>query len=333
MKENILRIVAAVLLGLVMPGAVIRLSKLKEPVSTGEQVQMTVATEDTGKVQINGIWVLMDDGQTQWMDIEEYLPGVILAEMPTSYDHQALCAQAVVARTYALKRQLEERHSQGAVCTDPGCCQAYITESDYLSGLGYGEDIVIAKEAVDATKALVLTYEDQLIEATYFHCAGGQTEDAVAVWGVDYPYLQAVESPGEEEMDHYSDRVFYTRAELETLLGRLLPGSPNSWIGWTSYTTGGGINTMLFAGIQYNGTELRSLLKLNSTAFSMETEGDGLWITTLGKGHRVGMSQNGAQAMALRGCTWREILTHYYPGTRIDKMEDVQYNTPKNSEE
>ncbi len=329
MKESLLRIVAAVLLGLVLPGAVIQLSKVKEPVPAGEQIPTTTGITDTENVQMNGIWVLTDEGNTQWMNLEEYLPGVILAEMSTSFDHQALCAQAVVARTYALKRQLEARHPQGAVCTDPGCCQAYIAESDYLSGLGYKEDVVVTRAAVDATQNMVLTYEDELIEATYFHCAGGQTEDAVAVWGVDYPYLQAVESPGEEEMDHYTDQVFYTRTELESLLGRTLPGSPGSWVGWTSYTTGGGVNTMVFAGIQYSGTRLRSLLKLNSTAFSMEAYGDGLRITTQGKGHRVGMSQNGAQAMALQGSTWQEILAHYYPGTRIDKIEDVGYNTSK----
>lgn len=323
MKESLLRIVAAVLLGLVLPGAVIRLSTAKEPGLTNGQMQTSTGITDTENILINGIWVLTAEGNTQWMELESYLSGVILAEMPTSYDHQALCAQAVVARTYALKRQTEARHPQGAVCTDPGCCQAYIAEADYLSGLGYKEDVVSAKAAVAATEDMVLTYEGGLIEATYFHCSGGQTEDAVAVWGVDYPYLQAVESPGEEEMDHYSDRIFYTGAELESLLERALPGSPGSWIGWTTYTTGGGVETMVFAGVQYSGIQLRRLLKLNSTAFKIEAVDDGLWITTLGKGHRVGMSQNGAQAMALQGSTWQEILAHYYPGTRIDKMEDV----------
>ena len=333
MKENLLRIAAAVLLGLVLPGAVIRLSKVSEPISTVGQIQTTAGNVDTGEVQINNIRVLTDEGNTQYMELESYLSGVILAEMPTSYDHQALCAQAVVARTYALKRQQEVRHPQGAVCTDPSCCQAYVSETEYLSGLGYEEDIVIAKAAVNATRNMVLTYEGELIVATYFHCAGGQTEDAVAVWGVDYPYLQAVESPGEKELDHYSDRIFYEIEEIESLLDRVLPGPPSSWVGRTSYTAGGGVEKMVFAGIQYTGTQLRSLLKLNSTAFTIEPDGDGLWITTMGKGHRVGMSQNGAQAMALEGASWQDILMHYYQGTRIDKMEDVQYNTSKISEE
>ena len=320
MKEKCLQVVAAILLGLVLPGFVIRLAT---PASEWKQAESAEATDGNEEGAVPGIWVLMGDGTTQWMVLEEYLVGVILAEMSTSYDLEALCAQAVVARTYALKRQDGERHTRGAVCTDPACCQAYVEVARYLDGLGYMEDVDIAKAAVEATAGLVVTYENGLIEATYFHCSGGRTEDAVAVWGVDYPYLQAVESPGEEEMEGYFQRIYYSTDDLERFLTRELPGSPGSWLGWTTYTIGNGVETMLLAGIQYSGIELRRLLDLNSTVFSMEAEGNGLWISTYGKGHRVGMSQTGAQAMALQGSTWQEIIAHYYPGTRIDKMEDV----------
>jgi len=321
MKEKVLQIVASFLLGLVIPGFVIRLSL---PASQEKLQASTWASDHQIEASKTGIWVLTDDGNTQWMVLEEYLTGVILAEMPTSYDHDALCAQAVVARTYALKRQEGERHPQGAVCTDPGCCQAYVEVARYLDGLGYAEDVTIAQNAVSETAGMIITYNAELIEATYFHSSGGHTENAVAVWGVDYPYLQAQQSPGEEGMEGYYERTFFSRDSLQELLTRQLPGSPTSWIGWTTYTVGNGVENMLFAGIQYSGTQLRKILNLNSTIFSMEATDDGLWITTYGKGHRVGMSQTGAQAMAQRGCTWKEILAYYYPGTRIDKMEDVQ---------
>ena len=320
MKENILQILAAILLGLMIPGAIIRLTAAVPDPASPEKPTQPSAEQDTVQT---GIWVLTDDGKTQWMALQEYLVGVILAEMPTTYEHNALCAQAVVARTYALKRQQGERHPMGAVCTDPGCCQAYIAVSQYLDGHGYEKDVQIAKAAVDDTADLVVTYAGELIEATYYHCSGGLTENAVAVWGVDYPYLQVVESPGEEGMDGYTESVWYGATELEEMLGRELPGAPESWLGWTTYTVGGGVEHMLFAGIQYTGVELRKMLKLNSTVFTMSVEGNGLRIDTLGKGHRVGMSQTGAQAMALRGNTWQQIIAHYYPGTRIDKMEDV----------
>ena len=320
MKENILQIVAVILLGLMLPGAVIRLTaSTPEPMPTATVNQPAIEEETVQP----GIWVLMEDGNAQWMVLEEYLIGVILAEMPTSYERSALCAQAVVARTYALKRQQGNRHTMGAVCTDSGCCQAYMDIAHYLDGHGYAQDVENARAAAENTAGLVLTYEDALIEATYYHCSGGQTEDAQAVWGVSYPYLQVVESPGEESMDGYAQSVWYSAAILEEMLGRQLPGAPQSWLGWTTYTVGGGVEHMLFAGIQYTGIELRKLLKLNSTVFTMTPEGDGLRIDTLGKGHRVGMSQTGAQVMALAGNTWQQIVAHYYPGTRIDKLEDV----------
>ena len=320
MKERIFQIVVAILLGLILPGTVIRLTTFSSKSNIGtEQV-----TPTPGQSAADGVWVLMTDGKTQWMRLDEYLVGVILAEMPTTYDHEAICAQAVAARTYALKRQESNRHSQGAVCTDARCCQAYIEVAQFLDGLGYAEDVEIANAAIVSTKNQVVTYDGQLIEATYYHCSGGYTENAMVVWGVDYPYLQAVESPGEEEMDGYYQCTFYSRADLEGLMKRQLPGSPSSWLGWQTYTPGKGVETMIFAGVTYSGVQLRSLLNLNSTIFSMQAENDGLWITTYGKGHRVGMSQSGAQVMAQQGYTWQEIIAHYYPGTRIDKMEDVR---------
>ena len=289
--------------------------------STDAQTQSTAPVEQI--LHTDTIWILDANTGLGRIDLETYLIGVLLAEMPTSFEEEALQAQAVVARTYALKQQMEKRHISGAVCTDAGCCQAYVAVEEYLNGLGYPEDVDKAKEAVQSTKGLVLTYKDALIEATYFHGSGGRTESAVAVWGVDYPYLQATDSPGEEEMEHYEGEFFYTKGELETLLSRKLTGAPDSWVGLTSYTAGGGVDNISICNVTYAGTELRSLLKLNSTKFTITSEPDGLRITTFGKGHRVGMSQCGAQAMALQGSTYEEILFHYYSGTRIDKIDEV----------
>lgn len=324
MKEKYLQIVGAFLLGLLVPWLVLRVGGLMIREETTTQPTVQSATEGTVSPGHNNIFVALPSGDTVEMDMESYLVGVVLAEMPTSYEPAALEAQAVVARTYALKRHQEERHPMGAVCTDFNCCQAYVSEEDYLDGLGYQEDIDKTILAVKATAGQVLTYDGELIEATYFSCSGGRTEEAVAVWGVDYPYLQAVESPGEEEMENFSVQVHFSREELEQKLGISLSGKPKSWLGWTTYTTGGGVDMMFFAGRKYTGLELRKLLNLNSTAFTMKEEGKGILVTTSGKGHRVGMSQSGAQAMAAKGSSCREILAHYYPGTVIDKWGDLQ---------
>lgn len=323
MRNKVFQILWAVLLGLAVPGVIMAIAGNDSVQMQTNLPSTTAPFETTEPDETTGLWVLTQEQELLWMDMNDYLTGVILAEIPTSYEEQALRAQAVVARTYALKRQQENRHENGAVCTDSGCCQAYISVTEYLKGMGYPEDVAIAKQVSQDTSDLVITYNGELIEATYFHSSGGRTEDAVTVWGVAYPYLQAVESPGEENMEHYTNRVFYSKEDLEKCLDRSLPGAPGSWIGWTTYTTGGGVESVLFAGVLYNGIAFRDLLGLYSTAFSFEPEGDGLWITTLGKGHRVGMSQCGAQAMALAGNTFEQIIAYYYPGTRIDKIEHV----------
>lgn len=323
MKVKYLQILGAFSIGLLVPVLILQAFGMMK----AENPEHTIGTTGTQPTmppqQTRTIPVLHNGGETVSMELEEYLVGVILAEMPTSFDAAALEAQAVVARTYAMKRYQEMRHPDSAVCTDSACCQSFIAIADYLNGLGYPEDVEIAKDAVLATSGMVLTYEDELAEATYFHSSGGRTEDAVAVWGTVYPYLQATESPGEEQMKHFTAQVFYDKPTLELLLGIHLSDSPKSWLGWTTYTAGGGVDTMIFGGREYTGVQLRKLLNLNSTAFTMEPEEDGVLITTLGKGHRVGMSQCGAQAMALEGATCLQILRHYYPGTRIDKIEDV----------
>lgn len=325
MKQKYLQIAAAFLIGLIVPFLVLQIGASSVTPETQDTTQSTfVETEPTMANPITYIQVLNPSGETVQMDLEEYLIGVVLAEMSTSYDVDALCAQAVVARTYALKRQGELRHPMQAICTDAGCCQAYVSEKDYLNGLGYQEDIDKTREAVSKTEGMVLTYEGKVIEATYFSCSGGKTEDAVAVWGVAYPYLQAVLSPGEENMKNYRKEMFFTKEELEISLGQPLPEDPHQWFGATTYTAGGGVERVEIAGEVYSGLQLRTLLKLNSTAFSVKVRDGGVIITTAGKGHRVGMSQSGAQAMALRGYTYPTILTYYYPGAVIDKLENME---------
>lgn len=248
------------------------------------------------------------------MGLEDYLTGVVLAEMPASFETEALKAQAVVARTYALKASQSGKHG-GGVCGDYACCQAYIAAADYSGG---AENLEKVRTAVEATEGLVLTYEGALIEATYFSCSGGSTEDAVAVWGTDFPYLRAVDSPGEEGAAHHTDTVSFTKDQLEKKLGLTLSGNQESWIGAAAHTAGGGIQTITIGGKTFTGTEIRSLLGLRSTAFTIEPAGEGVTITTRGFGHRVGMSQYGADAMAASGSSFVEILAYYYRGTTLE---------------
>ena len=291
--------------------------------SQKEESRPNEYTEASDAVSIKTIQVLTDEGLKD-MDLEEYFVGVLLLEIPGNFHLEAQKAQAVVARTYALRTtQFKEKHENSAICTDPGCCQGYRDPEEYLLAGGSEERVALAKKAVDETKGWILIYDGMPIDATYFSCSGGKTEDALAVWGVDIPYLQSVSSPGEEDAVHNYDTVEFTLESFQEALGQTLWGKPNRWFGQATYTRGGGVESMIIGGKLYSGTTLRTLLGLRSTAFSVSVSKNTIIITTRGYGHRVGMSQYGAQAMALSGNRYADILAHYYPGTVIDKVDFI----------
>lgn len=320
-------VVLALILGTVLPrvmlGAQVPVEQQQtEPPLTVQQTQLQ--TQPSEPTQATYLPVLMQEDYVQVMDLEKYILGVVLAEMWASFDEEALKAQSVVARTYALRRFYQgDKHEDCAICTDPNCCQAYISTEDYLQQRGTQQDVDKITKAVEQTKGQILTYQGKVVEATYFSCSGGRTEDALAVWGEEIPYLQAVDSPGEENAQAYCESVYFTAKKFARALGRDLAGTPKSWLGKVTYTAGGGVDTMVVGGITYTGTKLRKLLGLNSTAFTMTADSDGIAVETLGKGHRVGMSQYGADAMARSGSSYEEILAYYYQGTRIDKIGNI----------
>ena len=316
----------AALLGLAMPGVILAVATTLGVPETVIELGTEAAPEQTQVTETQPVVItvpILDGNQVTEMELNEYLVGVVLGEMPASFETEALKAQAVVARTYTMRSHKRGgRHKNAAVCTDPSCCQAYTAPDTYLKKGGTKKNVEKIRRAVEETGNEVLTYQGELIEAVYFSCSGGSTEDAVAVWGTAYPYLQAVSSPGEEKADHYSDTVTYTANNFEAALGRDLKGNPNEWFGGTTYTPGGGVASMEIGGTVYKGTTLRTVLGLRSTAFMITTTDSKVTITTKGYGHRVGMSQYGADAMALKGSTYREILTHYYQGVTLTTLEN-----------
>ena len=264
-------------------------------------------------------------GNLQQMTLEDYLVGVVLAEMPADFESEALKAQAVVARTYTRRRMAGGKHNGAAVCMDPGCCQGFRSEEDYLREGGRQSSVDKVRAAVAETDGLVLEYGGSLIDATYFSCSGGVTEDAVAVWGQDVPYLQSVQSPGEESAPRFRDSVSFSAAEFAEKLGISPEGDPSGWFGPVEYTEGGGVEEMTIRGKAFTGTQLRSKLGLRSTAFEVAVSGRTITVTTRGFGHRVGMSQYGAQAMAKEGSSCAEILAHYYTGAELVRHPAAYY--------
>lgn len=256
------------------------------------------------------------------MDLRTYLTGVLLAELPDSFAPEAKKAQAIACRTYALRCGLHSRHDRAAVCTDSTCCQGW-TDPESVSPSRRAD----AEAAVRATDGLVLRYGGELIDATFFSCSGGRTEAAVEVWGSDAPYLQAVDSPGEEQAPHDTDEIRVPLGEFQDRLREenpdvVFPPAQGAWIGAVSRTAGGGVDQIELGGRAFSGRTVRRLFSLRSTAFTLTLTGDEAIFETRGYGHRVGMSQYGAEAMAEAGKTCAEILTWYYRGAQLAPAED-----------
>lgn len=302
-------ILAAVWLGIIVPGIVLNAFVLKDRIQNKQQA--TAVQQQELQEKEHYVLVRDPDGISKEMEMDTYLTGVLLGEIPAGFHPEALKAQSVAARTFTWKACINGgKHGDRSVCTDSACCQAYLSEESYLSRGGTHENLEKVRKAVGETTSFVLMFDGELIEATYFSSSGGSTEAALAVWGADFPYLQAVSSPEPVE----SDTVCYTLTEFQQRLGKSFSGNPDEWLGTVTYTEGGGVETMEICGEVYTGVELRSLLRLRSTAFQIVSEGENILITTRGYGHRVGMSQYGANTMAEAGSTWQQILQHYYPG-------------------
>lgn len=279
----------------------------------GQESRPTAPPNTTGGPK-NETISLLRDGEAVEMELEAYLVGVVLVEMPTTFEPEALRAQAVAARTYALKTCREGvRHGKNRICDDPACCQGYKDADAFPTAA-----VEKVRRAVQDTENLVLVYGNELIQATFFSCSGGRTEDAVAVWGNDVPYLHSVVSAGEEEGGAaFAESLIFTPEQFQNALGVGLKGAVDDWFGNVTYTAGGGVDTMVIGGVLYRGTTLRTLLGLRSTAFRVVVGNGVITIHTRGYGHRVGLSQYGANAMAKAGAGFREILKHYYSGVDI----------------
>ena len=259
--------------------------------------------------------------------MQDYLTGVLLSEMPADFAPEARRAQAVAARTFTRKKLEHPKHEDADVCGDYSCCQAWTSREALEEKYGAGFDAVweSAEEAVIDTAGEVLTYDGQLIDAVYFSCSGGETEPAVAVWGSDVPYLQSVESPGEQDAPRYSSQAAFSATEFAALLREensavQLTGQPEGWLGTVCKSAGGGVERMEIGGKTFSGTQIRRIFGLNSTKFTLRFQDGRFLFDVLGFGHRVGMSQYGAETMAQLGFSHRTILEYYYQGARVEKM-------------
>ena len=258
------------------------------------------------------------------MAAEDYLVGVVAAEMPASFPEEALKAQAVAARTYALYCARSDKHGEAAVCTDPGCCQAWQSDAQLRDkwGESYGTNLARIRAAVEATAGQYLSWEGLPAFAAFHASSAGATEDSGAIWSA-LPYLVSVSSPETAgEVPNYVSTVSCLPLDFRDTLLSARPeadftGEPESWLGPVERDGSGRTATVELGGALFSGTELRALFRLRSTAFTLEYKEGVFTFTVTGSGHGVGMSQYGAKVLAETGSDYAAILAHYYPGTQL----------------
>jgi stage II sporulation protein D len=273
--------------------------------------------------------VAQEDGTVQSMSMSDYLWRVVAAEMPASFEPEALKAQAVTARTYTRYKMTvsSSNHLDADVCTDSACCQAYLTPEDAAANWGDNAAAYTAKiaDAVSSTDGQVILYNGAPIQAVFFSSADGRTENAVEVWGASVPYLTSVTSPEGDEVPGYHSTVTVTVSDfIAAIQGKYpqadLSGDPSAWFSNTVPTSSGGVETVDVGGITIPGTVLRNLFSLRSVNFTVAATAQDITFSVTGYGHGVGMSQYGANAMAKAGHTWQEIVNWYYTDVTIGTL-------------
>lgn len=272
-------------------------------------------------------------GNTEQVNIDDYLCNVVSAEMPADFEIEALKAQAIVARTYTIYKILNKKHENADICDDSTCCQAWISKEDRLARWEESKrenNWQKINDCVNSTKGKIITYNNQPINAFFHSNSGGVTEIPVNVWGgTGYPYLQSVETSGEDAYNQYASEVTFTQEELINKLKQKysdisIDFSNENEIKILEYTESTRVKTVKFGNHEISGVEARTLLGLKSTNFEITKDGDNIKFSVKGYGHGVGMSQTGADSMAKQGSTAEDIIKHFYAGVEIKFVNEIQ---------
>lgn len=285
----------------------------KEPVKVEvvpPKVEVKVPPQNIEEAPKTFVQIKRSNGLIESIELEEYLIGVVAAEMPASFNLEALKSQAIIARTYTMKAI-----ERGTMLTDNSSTQNYKDKTALMKIWGNNYNIYYQKikSAVDGTKGKYLTYNGDIIDAVYHSTSNGKTEDALAVWGNALPYLVSVSSPYDVSNKSFIKSVFYSYSDLSAKLG--IAVTSESSIEILSKTSGNRVENVRIDSTILSGVKFRNLLGLRSADFTLDLEETGINITTKGYGHGVGLSQYGANGMANAGYGYSQILAHYYPNT------------------
>ena len=337
MKKTVYYFIAILFLCFILP-ALLTNTKTKQSsndeIVNNEDNSMINAKENGYTYNKYGVIKLLHKktNEVEEVEIDKYLCNVVAAEMPVDFEKEALKAQAIVARTYTIYKINNRKHDNADICDDSTCCQAWVDKEERFKR--WESDVENKwnkiEQCVDETKGKIITYQNQPINAFFHSNSGGKTELPTDVWGGNssIPYLQVVETAGEEGYKQYSSKVEITNQEL---LDKLKQKYSDIQIDFSNaedikileYTSSGRVKTIKFGNHNLSGTEVRSLLSLKSTNFEIEKQEEKIKFIVKGYGHGVGMSQTGADSMAKSGSTAEEIIKHFYTGVELTDVNSI----------
>lgn len=288
-------------------------NKISVDTGVGDDKNSSAISNGSDRSDIVYVTVYRSNGKVEKLELEDYIVGVVASEIPASFNLEALKAQAVVARTYALKKI-----SANQKLTDTVSTQSYIDVGQMHEKWGNSFDTYYnkIKKAVSSTSSLCITYNGKYIDALYHSTSNGYTEDASNVWKESYPYLKSVESSWDKNVSSYEKVVTKEYDWLLSILGIDIIDDINI----VSRNQSGRVQEVKVGDKIFTGVEFRELLGLRSADFDIDMSDGVVTITTRGYGHGVGMSQYGANEMAKMGYSYDKIIKYYYSGVKIQNI-------------
>ncbi|MDE7139087.1 MAG: stage II sporulation protein D [Ruminococcus sp.] len=300
-----------------------------ENVADGKQTDSKIVSSYVGEP-----YKVLDISTGDIIEVDErdYVIGAVCAEMPATFENDALKAQAVAAHTYAERQRIRERSDPtpelcGAdFSNDTSKYQGYFTKSQAMQYYGDNFDVYYDKvaDAVNDVLPYIITYGDEPIISAFHSMSSGKTESAENAWGTAVDYLIPVDSSYDTSAPKYLEEVRYEKEELRQILAEKFSGIAlsedfTSWIKINTVSDSGTVLSAMAGDFKVSGNDIREALGLRSACFEINYDGETAVITTRGFGHGVGMSQYGANSMAADGKSWLVILEHYYPECQIEK--------------
>lgn len=264
-------------------------------------------------------------GLIQSVELDEYVKGVLSSEMPLSFDEEALKAQAVVARTYIIKRLLngnDKSSPEGSDVTDTIFHQVYKDNNELKNEWGKYSDKnnALLNRIIQETEGLYIAYNNKPIEASFFSTSNGYTENSEDYWSLELPYLRSVPSPWDKKSDKfYAEKSFPVQKvekALKIKIGNQITVDYDKTIGKRN-------KFVKINGKSFEGKSIREIFDLNSTDFEILQKDSKIIFKTRGYGHGVGLSQYGANYQAIEGKSFEEIIKYYYKGVTIESIDKL----------